>query len=105
TAEIISVSTPDDHFTAGPDCRMGASGSGRVVRARGYPTVGVGIVSPTSVQNAAVITALHSSAPNDHFTAGPHCGVNVTARGRIGDAGSDPTVRAGIVSSSSAYIT
>ena len=38
------------------------------------------------------------SAPDDHFTAGPHCRVNVSASGRVGRAGGCPTIRAGIVS-------
>ena len=38
------------------------------------------------------------SAPDDHFSAGPHCRVTVSGRGRVGGAGGCPTVRAGIVS-------
>ena len=45
------------------------------------------------------ITATESSsAPNDHFTAGPDCRVTDSARGRVGGAGGCPTIRAGIVS-------
>ena len=29
---VVTKSTPDDHFTAGPDCRVSESGSGRVGR-------------------------------------------------------------------------
>ena len=39
-------SAPDDHFAAGPDCRVLISGSGRVGGAGGCPTVGAGIVLP-----------------------------------------------------------
>ena len=38
------------------------------------------------------------SAPDDHFTAGPHRRVNVSASGRVGGARGCPTIRAGIVS-------
>ena len=38
------------------------------------------------------------SAPDDHFTASPHCRVIVSASGRVGRAGGRPTIRAGIVS-------
>ena len=38
------------------------------------------------------------SAPDDHFTAGPHCRVIVSGIGRVGGAGGCPTIRAGIVS-------
>ena len=89
-----SLSTPDDHFTAGPDCRVNASASGRVGRAGGCPTIRAGIVSPAGVQTVAAI----NSAPNDHFTAGPDCRVTVSGRGRVGRAGGCPTIRAGIVS-------
>ena len=43
-------SAPDDHFTAGPDCCVMPSGSGRVGGAGGCPTVGAGIVPPAGVQ-------------------------------------------------------
>src|SRR6266700_764140 len=37
-------------------------------------------------------------APDDHLTAGPHCRVNFSCRGRVGSAGGRPTVGGGIVS-------
>ena len=40
-----------------------------------------------------------SSAPDDHFAAGPHCRVISSGIGRVGGAGGCPTIRAGIVSS------
>ena len=89
------LSAPDDHFTAGPDCRVIVSGSGRVGGAGGCPTVRAGIVSPAGVQRAG---AAINSAPDDHFTAGPDCRVIVSASGRVGGAGGCPTIRAGIVS-------
>ena len=39
-----------------------------------------------------------SSAPDDHFAAGPHCRVTISAIGRVGGAGGCPTIGAGIVS-------
>ena len=44
------ISAPDDHFTAGPDCRVIGSGSGRIGGAGGCPTVRARIVSPAGVQ-------------------------------------------------------
>ena len=38
------------------------------------------------------------TAPDDHFAAGPHCCVISSGSGRVGRAGSCPTIRAGIVS-------
>ena len=43
-------SAPDDHFAAGPHCRVKASGSGCVGGARGRPTIGAGIVPAAGVQ-------------------------------------------------------
>ena len=93
--QIVDViSTPDDHFTAGPDCRVSLSGRGHVGGARGCPTVRAGIVSPAGVKIGVVITA----TPDDHFTAGPDRGVKGSGSGRVGGAGGYPTIRAGIVS-------
>ena len=46
-----SHSAPDDHFTAGPNCRVEGSRLGRISGAGGCPGVRAGIVSPTSVKN------------------------------------------------------
>ena len=51
-----STSTPDDHFAAGPDCRVTVSGSGRVGGAGGCPTIRAGIVSPAGVDKVDAIT-------------------------------------------------
>ena len=95
TATIEEIPAPDDHFGAGPHCRVKVSASGRVGGAGSCPTVGAGIVSPASVQ---IVEAVIDSAPDDHFAAGQHCRVKVSGSGRIGGAGSCPTVGAGIVS-------
>src|SRR5436190_761277 len=91
----IVKSTPNDHFTAGPDCRGILSGRGRVDQAGGSPTIRAGIVSSAG---AGVII----SVADDHFTAAPHCGVRDSGRGRVGGAGGCPTICAGIVSSTGA---
>ena len=72
--------------------RVTNSGRGRVGSAGGCPTVGAGIVSAAGVQQAGDI-----SAPDDHFTATPHCCVTNSDRGGVGGAGGCPTVGAGIV--------
>ena len=92
-----SQSAPDDHFTAGPDCRVSLSGSGRVGRAGGCPTICAGIISPAGIQNLVDTSA--TPAPDDHFTASPDCRVIRSGSGRVGGAGGCPTIRAGIVSS------
>jgi hypothetical protein len=51
-------------------------------------------VSAAGVHKVAVVFA----APNDHFTAGPHCGGLLSASGCASDAGADPTVSAWIIS-------
>ena len=89
-------SAPDDHFAAGPHCRVSESGSGRVGRAGGCPTVGAGIVSARRCSKTA--EGAVTSAPDDHFTAGPDCRVTDSGSGRVGGAGGRPTIGAGIVS-------
>ena len=88
-------SAPDDHFTAGPDCCVKGSGSGRVGGGGRCPAIGAGIVSPAGVQ----IAALLSIPPQTIISAaGPHCRVTASGDGRIGGAGGCPTIRAGIIS-------
>jgi hypothetical protein len=88
-------SAPDDHFAAGPDCRVLVSGGGREGRAGGYPTVGGRVISAASVRRDG---APYLSTPNDHFTAGPDCRVKESGTGRVGGACGCPRIRAGIVS-------
>ena len=80
--------SPDDHFTAGPHCRVKVSSGGCVGSAGRGPTVCAGIVSSAGIEIAAAII----SAPDDHFTAGPHCGVIVSASRSVGDVGWSPRV-------------
>jgi hypothetical protein len=87
-------STPDDHFTAGPNCSVIGSARGRVGRAGGCPRIRAGMVCPASVQHVADPKA----TPNNHFSAGPDCCVLLSGRGRVGGAGGCPTIRAGIIS-------
>ena len=88
-----NIPTPDDHFTAGPHCRVIKSAIGRADEARGSPTIGAGIVSPAGAQQDMGI----QPAPDDHFAAGPDCSVNVPGHGREGGGGC-PTVCVGVVS-------
>ena len=76
---VVNVKpTPDDHFTAGPDCRVIAVGGvGALVVLVAVQLSVLGIVSPAGVQRG--VTS-HHSAPDDHFTAGPDC--------RVTDSGS-----------------
>ena len=73
---------------------MSVSGSGRVSHDGCCPTIGNRIVSPTGVQIAAKVT----SAPNDHFAAGPDRRMAEPGSGSVGDVRGCPSVRAGIVS-------
>jgi len=89
---------PDYHLTASPNCRVAFSSRGRIVpNVRVCPTVRAGIVSSSSVQSTGESI---SSAPDDHFIAGPDCAVVDSANERVRDADGGPTVRARIVSSS-----
>ena len=90
--------SPDNHFTAGPDCCVHPPLTWCVDGAGGCPTVRARIVSPAGVKRYGRLSAWDASAPDNHFTAGPHCRVKGSGRGRVGRAGGCPTIRAGIVS-------
>src|SRR5262249_10967412 len=99
TTESICTSTPDDHFTAGPHCRVPGSGRGCVGGAGGCPTVGVGVVSSAGVERVTVVV---EPAPHDHFVAGPHGRVSASRRGRVGGTRANPTVGNGVISAAGA---
>ena len=89
-----SYSAPDDHLTASPDCSVIVSGNGRVDGVGGCPAICSGIIStPVPIAGGAVGVesgsplnelckgspprsnsgAITTSAPDDHFAAGPDC--------------------------------
>ena len=94
----IAISAPDDHLGVDPHRCVQRPASRRVGGAGRCPTVGAGIVSPAGVQ--AVDTEVSvASAPDDHFTASPHCRVIVSSSGCVGGAGRSPAIRAWVVPS------
>src|SRR4030095_11228768 len=89
-------STPDDHFTAGPHCRVNVSSIGRVGGARGRPTVHAGIVPPACVHEKWGDVDLPT--PYNHLDACPNCGVIGSGlRGVLG-ASCCPVIGARIIS-------
>ena len=60
------------------------------------PSVSAGIISGAGVHNAAGIRDV--SAPDDHYTTGPHCRVVEPRVGRVDGAGGCPTVGARVIS-------
>jgi hypothetical protein len=86
---------PNDHFVAGPYCRVRVSSKGRIGRGGGCPTIRAGIVSATAVE----IGGVFGPAPNDHFSASPHGRMKVSAIRCVGCAGGDPAVYIWIVPS------
>ena len=95
----VTESAPNDHLTAGPDCRVIGSARGRVEGADACPTVRAGIVSSASAKPCVWETFY--STPDDHFAAGPDRRVSFSAGGSIGGTGGCPTVCGWIVSSAS----
>lgn len=93
---VWTMTAPYDHFLACPDCPVILSGRGRVSDTSGRPTIFVWVVSAASVGLRR--TTETDSTPDDHLAASPHCGVTVSRVGSIDEAGSCPTVGAGIVS-------
>jgi hypothetical protein len=65
-----------------------------------YPTVAAWTVPAAGVQMAVGGV---SSAPNNHFTAGPHSRLVLSAIGGVGGAGGCPRVRAEIISPAGSY--
>ncbi len=92
---FLTISAPDDHFTARPHCRVNFSAKGRVDRAGIFPIIGDRIVSAASVNTGHL---KNSPAPDNHLTAGPDCRVARPGIRRIGGAGGCPTVGRRIVS-------
>jgi len=72
------------------------SGNGRIGEAGGCPTVRASVISAACVKLER--RGVAESAPDDHFTPGPHCRVIGSASGRVSDAGSCPAIRAWVVS-------
>jgi hypothetical protein len=85
--------TQSFHFQSKPPFEQLEPG-GAFRGARSCPTVRARIVSPASIQ----FSRLAFSTPDDHFTTGPYCRVNVSGRGRVDGVGGCPTIRARIVS-------
>ena len=91
----IVYPAPDDHFAAGPDCRVIVAAAGALVVLVAVQLFGAGIVSPAGVQ---IEPSALDAAPDDHFAAGPNCRCETSASGGVGGAGGCPTVCAGIIS-------
>ena len=85
--------TPDDHFTAGPDCRVRLSCGRRVGGAGGNPSICVWIIAAAGIQIVTLVVA----APDDHLAAGPYGGVNQTGGRCVGGGDSSPSIGSGIV--------
>jgi hypothetical protein len=68
-------STPNDHLTPGPNCRVEGLPVGR--RSSGNPGVRARIISATAVLIGPSRALLERAvaAPDDHFAASPNCGV------------------------------
>ena len=76
-AGSIISSAPDDHFTAGPDCRVKVSAQ----RARWWCWWLSNYPCWDCISRRC--SSMPLSAPDDHFTAGPDCRVTVSARGAL----------------------
>ena len=86
----IRFSTPDDHLSSRPYCRVKISPIGGVIGGGSGPSICVGVVSPASVQ-------VNEPAPDDHVTTGPDRGVILSAIRRISRAGSRPAIGARVI--------
>src|SRR5438270_4609632 len=80
-------SAKHDHFAAGPDRSVAVSGGGHVDRACRSPGVCRGSVPSAAIQIAAV-----GPAPDNHFTAGPDCRLEVSCDRRAGEVRDCPSI-------------
>src|SRR6185436_9649824 len=85
----ITLPSPHDHFSAGPNCGVVDSRSGRVNVADCDPGIGGGFIS---------FAQQKAPTPDNHFSARPDRRVTFAARWSIYQARCDPTVGDGIVS-------
>ena len=77
---------------------MKASRRGSAGGAGSCPSIREGIVSTAGVENAEAIPVT-TSAPDNHFGAGPDCRVIPPGFGRVVGGGRCPTVSARVISS------
>jgi hypothetical protein len=96
----IIIPAPDNHFIAGPNCRVIVSGTWRAGGVGSDPNIRIRIVSAAGVEKAIQ----PQPAPDDHFTAGPHRRVIASGTWRTDGAGSCPTINARIVPPASVHI-
>src|SRR5439155_911467 len=80
-AHLETISTPDNHFIATPNCSVGESAIGRVGESSRRPTIRGWIVFSAGVQNVQRAW----TAPDDHFIAGPYYGMTRSTIRRAGD--------------------
>ena len=90
SVETAKTAAPDNHLTASPHCRVAKPLLGCI--GGGYPTIKITIISTARVRQIAVV-----SAPNDHFTASPDGGVQLSAGWCARRARSNPAICGGIV--------
>ncbi len=95
----VIIPTPDNHFTSSPNGSIIIPPSWCAADAGRNPTVRDWSVSTATVKRDARKSAI-VSAPDDHFSACPNCGVTQAGFGHAGHAGRNPTVRDWSVSTS-----
>jgi hypothetical protein len=100
---VAIISTPDNHFFAGPNCRVVPSARRRVGNAGSGPAIRARSIPAASVQPVAS-TIERIPTPDDHFATCPDCCVTSPGDGRIGGAGGDPAIRSGIISRASVQL-
>ena len=91
---VAVISAPDDHFAAGPHCRVSIVGQ----RARWWCWWLSNCRCWDCISRRCSKLRAIKSTPDDHFAAGPHCRVIDSGSGRVGGAGGCPTIGARIVS-------
>jgi len=93
TSVKIATPTPDDHFSARPDCGVIFAALRRISDASSCPTVRNWVVLTARIQ----IIETTKTAPYNHDFAGPNGGVMIPFGGRVNRADRRPAIGLGIV--------
>ena len=99
----VRCSSPDDHFIAGPHCRMMISSIRHVNGAGSGPTVHAWIIPTPSVEVSAQVEACFT-APDDHFNPRPNRRMITSRLWRINSACCCPAVGVWVIFTASVQV-
>ena len=100
------MTSPDDHFAAGPN--RGVNSFGHLAHWQCWSLSKCwcwDCISRRCLDRCITGSVEGNPSPNDHFAASPHCPVAGSAEGALAGARGDPTIRVRIVSATRVQVT